>query len=168
MLSLIEALQVLIIVVFIYSFIPITCPPVCQKLFPISLYDVHPKREIFFYHVWIAAALGLQGVMMFINRRRLGEEDLWRKFLPYICTMAGIVIIQIFVVFKVFLWGNPGWARDLFYAPWVLGPCPYFLAGMPAFHKDSWGKGLNQKIPRGDFFNGCGGYLDLDSLDLCS
>jgi len=115
LLSLVESLQILIIVVLIYSIIPIAVPVFVQKLFPLSLYDVHLKRETFFYHVWIALGIGLQGLLMFANRRYLGE-DLWRGLCPYICTMAGIVIIQIFAVFKIFLWGDPLWARDLFYA----------------------------------------------------
>jgi hypothetical protein len=121
LLSFIEALQVLIIVVLIFSFIPIPVSAFVQKLFPLSQYDVRQNRQGFFYHVWIAAGLGLQGLLMFVNRRRLGEEGLWRRFCPYICTMAGIIIIQIFAVFKIFLWGNPWWARDLLYAMIGLG-----------------------------------------------
>jgi len=102
MLSFIESLQVLIIVAFIFSFIPIPIPAFVQKLFPLSLYDVRLEREGFFYHVWIAVGLGLQGLWMFLYRKRLGEERLWRSFLPYICTMAAIVYIQIFAVFKIF------------------------------------------------------------------
>ena len=116
LLSFIEALQVLIIVVLIASFFPIPVPAFVQKLFPLSLYDVRLERESFFYHVWIAVALGLQAVLMFLNRRRLGEGDFARRFLPYICTMAGLCLIQIFAIFKIFLWGNPWWARDVLYA----------------------------------------------------
>lgn len=120
-LSFIEALQVLIIIVLIFSFIPIPVPVFVQKLFPISLYDVHLERETFFYHAWIAAGLGLQGVLLYINRRRLSEENMQQGLCPYICTMAGLVIVQIFAVFKIFLWNDPWWARDLLYAMIGLG-----------------------------------------------
>ena len=103
---------------------------------------------MFFYHVWIAAALGLQGLMTFINRRRLGDENLWRRFLPYICTMAGIVIIQSFAVFKILLWGNPGWARDLFYAALGLGILVrIFWPECQRFMKSAGAKALSQTIP---------------------
>src|ERR1700733_3006090 len=90
LLSFIEALQVLIIIVLIFSFIPIATPVFVQKLFPISLYDVHLKRETFFYHAWIAVGLGFQALLLYVNRR-LADDDLWRRLCPYICTMAGII-----------------------------------------------------------------------------
>jgi hypothetical protein len=114
--SFIEALQVLIIIVFIFSFIPIAVPPLVQKLYPLSVYDVHLKRDILFYHVWIALGLGLQGSLMFATRRHLGEDHWWRGLCPYICTMAVFVTIQIFAVFKILLLGNLWWSRDVFYA----------------------------------------------------
>ena len=152
-LSLIEALQVLIIVVLIYHFIPYAVSPFVKKLFSISLYDVHPKRDLFFYHVWIAAGLGLQGLLIFINRRRLGEEDLWRKFSAYMGTMAGIVVIQIFAVFKILLWGNPAWARDLFYVALGLGiMARIFWPECQRFMKTVGTKALSQTIPRWGIF----------------
>src|ERR1700690_188986 len=83
LLSFVEALQVLIVIAFIFSFIPIPVPAFVQKLFPLSLYDVRPEREIFFYHVWVAAGLVLQALLMFLNRKRLGQEKLWQIFMPY-------------------------------------------------------------------------------------
>jgi len=121
MLVFIEALQFLIIVALFYSFIPIPVPVFVQKLYPLSQYDVRLERESYFYHIWILTALVLQGVMLYINRRRLGEEKLWHHFLPYVCTMGAIIFAQIFFIFKIFLWGNPWWARDLFYAFLGLG-----------------------------------------------
>jgi len=111
----IEALQILIIVALIFSFIPIPVPALTKKFFLLTQYVVRLKRDSLFYHVWIAAGIGLQGLLIFFNRRRLWEEDLGRKFLPYICTMAGFVIIQVFAVFKILLWADPWWARGLLY-----------------------------------------------------
>lgn len=153
LLAFIEALQALIIVVLIFSFIPLTPPPFVQKLFPLSLYDVHMERESFFYHVWIAVVLGLQGILLFINRRRLGEGHLGRSFLPYICTMAGILVIQIFAVFKIFLWGNPAWAKDLFYA--FLGVGILIRIFWPEFCRLMrwlWTQATTRTIPRWMYF----------------
>jgi len=114
-LSLVESLQLLIIVVLVFSFIAIPIPALVYKFYPLTQYDVHLKRDMSFYHLWIALGIGLQGLLIFLNRQRLGEDNLWRKCTPYICTMAAILMIQIFAVFKMLLWGNPWWARDLFY-----------------------------------------------------
>jgi len=163
LLSFIESLQILIIVVLIYSFIPMAVPGFVQKLFPLSLYDVHLERESFFYHVWIAVALGLQGLLMFIHHRRLTEARFWRLFLPYVGAMAGIVIIQIFAIFKIFLWGNPWWARDLFYVFLGLG----ILARIfwPECRRSIvwlWGQLTSQTIPRwGVFLLDAGGMFIL-------
>jgi len=116
-----EALQVLIIVALIFSFIPIPVPAFVQKLYPLSLYDVHLERESFFYHLWIAAGLTVQGLLMFLFRRRLGEEHLWRSIFPYLSVMAALVFFQVFLIFKIFLLGNPWWARDLLYGFLGLG-----------------------------------------------
>ena len=70
-LSFVEALQVLIIVALIFSFIPFKIPAFVQKLYPLSLYDVRIERESLFYHVWIAAGLLLQGLFIF-SQGRLG------------------------------------------------------------------------------------------------
>jgi len=162
-LSFIEALQVLIIVVLIFSFIPYAIPPFVQKLFPLSLYDVHMERESFFYHVWIAAGLGLQGLLVFVNRRRLGEDGLWRRFSPYICTMTGIVFIQIFAIFKMFLWGNPWWARYLFYV--TLGFAILARIFWPEFWRFIswfWTQLTSRTIPRwGGFLLEAGGIFIL-------
>jgi hypothetical protein len=147
-LSFTEALQILIIVAFIFSFIPIPVPDFVQKLFPLSLYDVRLERESFLYHIWIAAGLGLQAVLMLLHRKRLDEAQLWRPVVHYACFMAGLIVIQIFAVFKIFLWGNPWWARDLLYVFLGLGILarifwPEFRRLMTGF----WNQPSTQKIP---------------------
>ena len=152
-LSFIESLQALIIVVLIFSFIPFSVPPLVQKLFPLSQYDVHMERESFFYHIWIALALVLQGILMFLNRRRLGENHLWRASIFYVCTMAGLVIIQIFAVFKIFLWGNPWWSRDLFYVTLGLGVLArIFWPELSRLIPLLWAQSRSLKIPRWAYF----------------
>jgi hypothetical protein len=155
-LSFIEALQVLIMVALIFSFIPIPVPEFVKKLFPLSLYDVRLGRESSFYHVWIASALGLQGLLMFINRRRMGE-GLPRSVLAYMWTMTGIVYIQIFAVFKIFLWNDPWWARALLYASLGLGiMMRIFWPEFYRFMSGLWGRMTNRTIPRW-------GYVLLDA-----
>ena len=157
-LSLVEALQLLIIVALVYSFIPYTAAPFVSKLFPINLYDVHMERETFFYHLWIGAALLLQGLLMFIYRRRLEDEQLWRGWLMYTASMAVLIVVQVFALFKVFLWGNPSWARDLFYGALGIGILArIFWPETRRVFSWSWGKIASLKIP-------AWGYLLLDAL----
>ncbi len=120
-LSLMEALQVLIITALVFSFIPIKTPVFVQKLYPLSLYDVRPEREALFYHLWIAVGLGVLALLLFLHRRRIDEDGLAKNFLPYMGVTAALVYAQIFAVFKIFLMGDPWWARDLLYAGIVLG-----------------------------------------------
>ena len=162
LLAFVESLQVLIIVAFIFSFIPIVIPPFVQKLFPLSLYDVHLKRETFFYHVWIAAGLGLQGVLLFINRRRLREERLGQGVLLYIGTMAGFVFIQIFAIFKILLWGNPSWARDLFYMALGFGILArIFWPELRRLMAAIWNHSMTRTMPRWGLFLMDAGVLGL-------
>ena len=147
--SFIEALQVLIIVALIYSFIPIAVPAFVHQLFPLSLYAVHLKRESSFYHGWILVALGLQALLLFVNRARLEENHLGRALMPYIGTIGVFVLIQIFAVFKILLWGNPWWARDCLYLFLGLGIVvrifwPEFWRAMVAL----WRLSVTSKIPR--------------------
>jgi hypothetical protein len=153
LLSFIEALQALIIVAFIYSFFPIPDLEFVHKLFHLSLNDVHLKRDIYFYHIWIAVCLGLQGLLMFLYRKRIGEVHLWRSFLPYVCTMSVIALVQIFAVFKIYLCGNPRWAWDLFYVFLELGILtrifwPKFWRLMGWLWTQSW----TRTIPRWGYF----------------
>ena len=152
-LTLVEAMQIIIILAFIFSFIPIPIPELVHKFYPLTQYDVRLKRDPFFYHVWIGAALGLQGALIFTFRQRLGEERFWRRFCPYICFMSGIAVIQIFAVFKIFLWGNPWWARDLLYVFLGIGilarifwpECWRLLSGF-------WAYLMSRTIPRWVYF----------------
>lgn len=153
LLSFVEALQILIIVALVFSFIPIPVPPLVQNFFPLTQYDVRLERESFYYHVWIFAALALQGLLMFLNRRRLEENDLWRRWLPYICTMSGMIIIQIFAVFKIFLWGNPWWARNLLYIALGLGVLArIFWPELWRFMLWAWKLPASLKMPRGGYW----------------
>lgn len=121
LLSFVEALQVLVIVVLIFSFIPIPMPAFAQKLYPMSQYDIHLKREGSFFHFWVLFGLALQALVLFVNRRRLGVGQIRQKIWPYVATCAFFLYVQVFAVFKMFLFNNPGWAKAVFYAALAMG-----------------------------------------------
>lgn len=113
--SFLQALQILIVVAAVCSFIPIHTPDFVQKLFPFYLNDVRPEREMTFYRLWIIAAIGLQAGWCWALRKKIEQKDLWRQFLPYLCITAGFVLIQIFAVFKFLVFAGAGWAKAFFF-----------------------------------------------------
>ncbi len=115
LMSFIEALQVLIIVALIGSFIPIPISSFAEHLYSLSLYDVRPEREMFFYRLWVLMAIALQAVFVFCFRAELSSNTLRKKLYPFAAVSGFWVLLQVFAAFKVFLWGNPPWARGLLY-----------------------------------------------------
>jgi len=67
--------------------------------------------------------------------------------------MTGIVIIQIFSIFKIFLWGNPWWARDLFYVFLGLGILArIFWPEFRCLIFRIWTQSTTRTIPRWGYF----------------
>ncbi len=119
--SFLESVQALVLVAFIFTFIPIPAAPFVQKLFPLSLYDVRPEREMFFYRLWILMAIGLQAILIFVFRAQLSDGKMRRKLCPFAAVSGFWVFVQVFAVFKILLWGNPPWARGLLYIAFAGG-----------------------------------------------
>ena len=112
----------LIILAFIYSFIPIHLADFIKDL-PLKLQKtIQPKREVFFYRCFIIFALLGQAVVFFWFRHR--KEDIPRQALLNMALVdLSLVLIEIFAVFKIWQYENPWWARALLYGgigAWVL------------------------------------------------
>ena len=110
------SLQVLIILVFIYQFIPLKMAPITEGVPPALLQFFKPNRNHFFYHAFIATSIIGQAIALFMYRKRLSLPDLAggiREFL--ICEIVW-VSWQLFAVFKILQYENPWWARVLLYA----------------------------------------------------
>ncbi len=110
-----ECLQLVIIVVFIFSFIPIAPNPFVQTLFPLHQKGVLPEREMLFYRIFVFANIALQAATLYFFRKRLGEERLGRSIIFLTTVNAFWIFMQLFAVFKIIVVGNLAWARYLFY-----------------------------------------------------
>ena len=107
--SFLEAAQLLIAIAFILQFIPIPASSFVQTLFPLSMYDVRPEREMALYRFAIVAAIGIQVSLMYFFRRRRDDTRVKKDLYAFAAVLACWVFVQVFAVFKMLLWGNTCW-----------------------------------------------------------
>ncbi len=108
-----QSLQILVWAAVALSFIPIPATSFSQKIFPVYLPEVLPEREMFLFHLFVGAAIVVQAAWIVVWHRHLSEPGLWQKFRIYSAATAFLLFLQLFAVFKIFVWGDPGWARVL-------------------------------------------------------
>ena len=113
--ALVEALQLIIILAFIFCFIPFKTHPFATKLFPLHQHGIQPERDMFFYRVFAVAAIALFSAGLYIFRRRLNDSNFSKGLSSLTMANALWVFVQIFAVFKIFVTANPDWARYLLY-----------------------------------------------------
>ncbi len=110
------SLQVLIILAFIYQFIPLKAAAITEDV-PASLLKVfQPNRNYFFYHAFIAAAIIGEMLALYLYRKRLEHADVAGEVRDFLLCETVWVSWQLFAVFKVLQYNNPGWAEVLLYA----------------------------------------------------
>lgn len=110
------SLQVLIILVFVYQFIPLKLDPITQGVPPTLLKLFQPNRNHFFYHAFIAVAILGQALGLAIYRKRLNAPELAGEIKGFLICETLWVAWQLFAVFKILQYDNPQWARVLLYA----------------------------------------------------
>jgi|CXWL01.1.fsa_nt_gi hypothetical protein len=114
--ALVEAVQLIILVAFVFSFIPFKPHPFAVKLFLLHQHGIQPERDMFFYRLFAVTATVLFGAGLYIFHRRLNELSLSKSLLKLTMTNAFWVFVQLFAIFKIFVTANPDWARYLLYA----------------------------------------------------
>ena len=112
---LIESLQLLIAVVLICSFIPIPVSPMIHGLMPRQVQFVQPEREMFFYHFWVLTLMLGQAALLLILKKQLNTVQLSRRLWPFCAVEAGWLLLMVFAIFKIFVYGYPAWAMHLLY-----------------------------------------------------
>ncbi len=141
LLSLAGSLQVLVVVVLIFSSIPMTLDPITEGVAPQLLRLFQPEREVSFYRFWIMLALAAQVVLIrFFSKHRLRSlaiaETAWLS-------------LQIFASFKIIQYESPSWARMLLYAVLALSLCSKIfwpeLVGIWR-RRDAWFKHVHPQI----------------------
>ncbi len=110
------SLQVLILLVFVYQFIPMAMDPITQGVPPTLLKLFQPNRNQFFYHAFIAAAILGQAGILYVYRARLSMPELAGEIREFLIAETLWVSWQLFAVFKILQYDNPAWARSLLYA----------------------------------------------------
>ncbi len=113
--SLLEALQLLVIVVLVFSFIPIKLSPFVATLFPLHQKGVLPEREMLFYRIFVLGAMALQTAGLWIFRRRLKEEQFTPSLVGLTAANLFWLLIQLFCVFKMMIIDPSAWAKYVFY-----------------------------------------------------
>jgi len=118
----VESLQFLIILALVYSFIPLPLADFIKDLPPKLQMTIKPKREIFFYRWFLVFAVA--GQIIFVSYFQHRKKDIPRQALLKIALVdAGLILIELFAVFKIWQYDNPWWARDLLYGgigAWLL------------------------------------------------
>ncbi len=114
--ALLEAVQWIIVVAFIFSFIPFKPHPFAAKLFALHQKGVQPEREMTFYRLFVVLSALFYAAGLYVFRRRLEDRGLSKKLWPLAMVNAIWIFVQVFAVFKIFVTGNPDWARYLLYA----------------------------------------------------
>ncbi len=109
------SVQLLVFLAYIFSFIPLQESPLLQTFFARHQALVKPEREAFFYHIFLLTAVALQGAGLWFLRRRLAEAKLTTALGPFAIVECLWTIFIVFAVFKIFVYGNPPWARGLLY-----------------------------------------------------
>jgi hypothetical protein len=113
--SLVEALQLMVIAVFIFSFIPIKPNPFVQTLFPLHQKGVLPEREMLFYRIFVLGAIALQAGVLKIFYPRLKDDKFGGSVIALTAVNVFWLFLQIFAVFKMIVVDVEPWMRGLLY-----------------------------------------------------
>ena len=109
-------MQLVIIVALIFSFIPFKLHPFAEKLFLLHRNGIQPEREMSFYRLFVVVAVICFAGALYMFRRKIANEQLSGKILSLTALDSFWIFVQVFAVFKIFVTGNPDWARFLLYA----------------------------------------------------
>ncbi len=126
-LALVESLQVLIVLVWVFSFIPIHVSPFVNELWPLNQRTIVPERELFFFQVFVAMNIGFMALALFLSRRHIKEVVLGVWVKRFLRMEAFWLLVQLFAVFHRIVHQDPLWAVVLFYGSAVLSWLMKFL-----------------------------------------
>jgi len=138
------SLQALIVVAWVFSFIPIKISPLIATLSLRHQALIVLKRDISFYHFFIAAACFLQAAGVFLLKQQLERRTFIRSLAYFTLAEYGWTFLIVFGVFKMFVYGFAPWTKVIFY----LGLIASILSKI--FWKElrefvRWGKGYWQE-----------------------
>ena len=114
-LTMIESLQVLIIVVLVFSFIPIKMADITHGVGAQVLQFFKPEREITFYRFFIVLSMVGMGLAVWFLRTSLSFNSLTKQLKSLIIVDGALVVVQLFFTFKILQYDDPSWARFMLY-----------------------------------------------------
>ena len=112
--SLLEGLQVLIVTVFIFSFIPLTSD-LKSVLLPEMVSQLRPERDIFFYRIFVIATMCIQAGSLLIFRKQLNKEEFCRDLGRFAVAEMILLCVIFFALFKITVYGSCALTKNLFY-----------------------------------------------------
>lgn len=116
LLVLMGSVQLLIVLVAVFSYVPIPVPAMVSHLFPRHVGLVFLKRDMLFYRCWVGMAIAGQAVLLTCLRKRLSSVALSRQ-LSSLCWVEALwLFIIVFLLFKYFVYGYPALAINFLYA----------------------------------------------------
>ncbi len=115
-LVLVESIQLVIILGLVSSFIPFDTSSLAASLFLPYKNDLRPEREIEIYHAFIAVNICASAWGVYRWREHMGSLGFQENIKRLILADGGWVLLQLFAAFKIFIYGDPWWARGLLYA----------------------------------------------------
>ncbi len=113
--ALLESVQVLIAVVWISSFVPVPAGPSIENLWPLHQKTLQPERELLFFQVFVVANVMLTAAGLWFWRRRREDPGLGKALVVFGAWEAVFILIELFAVFKMIVYGQPLWAQIVFY-----------------------------------------------------
>lgn len=115
LLVLVESIQLVIVSGYISTFIPVGRDPMNDDLFPVYRNWLKPNWQMFIYHLFIMASIMAQFFVIYAFRRKLELAEFQINIKRLLCVDSVWVFIQCWAVFKILIFGSPGWAWCLFY-----------------------------------------------------
>ena len=110
-LVLVESLQVLILIVFIFSFIPIQPNAVFYTIYPSIRDTLHPERDLFFYKIFIFLSMAMEAAGLYFFRNHLKSPEFQKELRRFLAAEIFWLGLQSFAIFKIMLYEKQMWAR---------------------------------------------------------
>ena len=115
LLVLVESLQLVFIAGYLLQFVPFAADAFNADLFPKYKAQLKQNHQVLIYHIFIMSNILLQSAGVGIFHRKLSDPGFQKEILHLLAVDSLWVLIQGFAVFKILIYGNPAWARYLFY-----------------------------------------------------
>ncbi len=107
-------LQILILVVTVFSFIPIKLDS-SDQILPQVAALFRPEREIMFYQVFVVLTVVIHIAVMTLFKDRLRDEIFLQKLKHFLIAEYIWVGLLVFAAFKILVYKEPFWAKAMFF-----------------------------------------------------